>query len=94
MHCQCPRDCCSEVTRLREDNAALRKSAEAFGALAERLNKELQRERNAAESARAASASHLPSARLVLLCRDALASMIRVVLGGRGDTVSTGRVRR
>jgi hypothetical protein len=92
MHCQCPKDCCSEVARLREDNAALRKSAETFGALAERLNIELQRERNAAWAARA-SASLLPFPRLALICRDAVASVIRGVLGRR-HAVSTSGVRR
>ena len=89
MHCQSRKDCCSEVARLREDNAALRKSAETFGALAERLNIELKRERNAAR----ASASLLPYPRLALICRDAVASVIRVVLG-RGHAVSTSGVRR
>ena len=35
-------ECCSEVARLREENAMLRAAAQAFGDLAERLNLRLQ----------------------------------------------------
>lgn len=41
-------ECCSEVARLREENAMLRAAAHAFGDLAERLNIRLQAMRNAA----------------------------------------------
>ena len=36
-----------EIQRLREENEILRRSAQSFGALAERLNQALQRERDA-----------------------------------------------
>ena len=41
-------ECCSEVARLREENAMLRAAAHAFGDLAERLNVRLQGMRPAA----------------------------------------------
>ena len=46
--CECACDCCSEVARLREENAMLRAAAHAFGDLAERLNLRLQGGRTAA----------------------------------------------
>lgn len=39
--CACPRGCCTELARLREENALLRASAQTFGDLAERLNARL-----------------------------------------------------
>jgi hypothetical protein len=39
----------TEVARLREENALLRRAALTFGGLAERLHTELQRERQAAQ---------------------------------------------
>ena len=53
--CACPNGCCAEVARLREENAALRRSAQTFGELAERLNMQLQRERAKAAAIKAAS---------------------------------------
>jgi hypothetical protein len=41
--------CREEIARLTEENAALRRSALAFGSLAERLSIALQEERRAAE---------------------------------------------
>lgn len=40
--CSSACECCSEVGRLREENAMLRAAAQAFGDLAERLNLRLQ----------------------------------------------------
>lgn len=53
--CACPNGCCDEVARLREENAALRRSAQTFGELAERLNMQLQRERARAAAVKASA---------------------------------------
>jgi predicted RNase H-like nuclease (RuvC/YqgF family) len=46
------KQCQATIARLEEENRQLRKSAAAFGQLAERLNEELRRERRRRESPR------------------------------------------
>jgi uncharacterized protein (UPF0335 family) len=46
------KQCLAKIGRLEEENRQLRRSAAAFGQLAERLNEELLRERRLAESHR------------------------------------------
>lgn len=90
MHCECPQDCCREVARLREDNAALRRSAESFADLAERLNAQLQRERIAAATAAEPST---PFSQLAQAWRLAISSLGRAVFG-RQQAVSKACARR
>ena len=62
--CTCPNGCCAEVAHLREENAALRRSARTFGELAERLNMQLQRERARAAAVKAAAERRAPLSKL------------------------------
>jgi anti-sigma factor RsiW len=48
---QCPR-CREELARLREENALLRRAADTFGQLAERLDLALQEERRSGRNRR------------------------------------------
>jgi hypothetical protein len=91
MQCNCPDDCCRELARLREENIALRVSAEAFGELAERLNVQLERERAAAAEVRASHAV-MPFVQFVLACRHAVTGIIRAALR-RGDAIPSARAQ-
>jgi hypothetical protein len=48
-------DCRKELERLQEENDRLRRSAASFGALAERINVALQRERRSGRDRRGAA---------------------------------------
>lgn len=91
MHCRCPEDCCSELARLREENLALRLSAETFGDLAERLNDRLRERKAVAPGVPWDAVS--PFAQLAGACRQAVTELIRAALR-RGHPLLSARARR
>jgi hypothetical protein len=92
MRCNCPEDCCRELERLREENIALRISAETFGDLAERLNVQLQHERKAAAADRAPRPVG-PFTLVALACRHAVTDVPRRALR-RGWSLLNAHLRR